>query len=71
MEPAEKVFFQLLHKDANIAEQDAKADANLVHGFDSHKSAGMLWLRRTGISENARELKKGEIRASLALPKNR
>ena len=67
---AEEDFFKSLDEDAIVAEQDAKANANIVHGFDSHKSAVVPWLRRTGIAEHIKGLKKDEIHASFALPKN-
>jgi hypothetical protein len=51
LKPAEEDFFKSLDEDAIVAEQDAKANANIVHGFDSHKSAVVPWLRRTGIAE--------------------
>ena len=53
-----------------MAEQDAKANTNIVHGFDSHKSAVVPWLRQTSIAEHIKGLKKDEIHASFALPKN-
>jgi len=45
-------------------EEDAKAAANIVHGFDSHWSAIVPRLRRTGIEEYIRGLEKDEIQAS-------
>ena len=51
-------------------ERDAAEEANKVHGFDGHKSAVVPWLKRTGIAEHIQDLKKDEIRASIALPKN-
>jgi hypothetical protein len=69
LDPGEAGFFKLLDKDATIAEEDAKAKANVVHGFDSHRSAVMPWLRRTGIEEHTRGLKKDEMHASFAIPK--
>jgi hypothetical protein len=65
----EQDFFKRLENDAAIAEEDAKAEANLVHGFDSHRSAVVPWLRRTGIEEHTRGLKKDEMHASFAVPK--
>lgn len=65
-----KDFFRLLDADANVAEEDAKTQANIVHGFDSHKSAVVLWLRRTGIADHIQGPKKDEIQASFALLKN-
>jgi len=63
-------FFRQLTKDAVTAEEDAKAEANTVHGFDSHRSAIVPWLRRTGIEEHTRGLKKDEVHASFAVPKD-
>ena len=62
-------FFQLLDQDAAVAEEDAKAEANIVHGFDGHRSAVVPWLRRTGIEEHTRGLKKDEMHATFAVPK--
>jgi hypothetical protein len=63
-------FFRQLTEDAAVVEEDAKAEANIVHSFDSHRSAVVPWLRRTGIEENTRGLEKDEMHASFAVPKN-
>jgi hypothetical protein len=63
-------FFRQLDEDAVTAEEDAKAEANTVHGFDSHRSAVVPWLRRTGIEEHTRGLKKDEMHASFTVPRN-
>ena len=63
-------FFEQLNEDAAVTEEDAKAEANLVHGFDSHRSAVVPWLRRTSIEEHTRGLKKDEMHASFAVPKD-
>jgi hypothetical protein len=39
LDPGEVGFFKLLDEDAAITEEDTKAEANIVHGFDSHRSA--------------------------------
>jgi hypothetical protein len=41
LDPGEAGFFKLLDKDVAIAEEDVKVEANVVHGFDSHRSAIM------------------------------
>jgi hypothetical protein len=69
LDPGEAGFFKLLDKDATIVEEDAKAEANVIHGFDSHRSAIMLWLRQTGIEEHTRGLKKDEMHASFVILK--
>jgi hypothetical protein len=69
LESGEAGFFKLLDEDAAVAEEDAKAEANTVHSFDSHRSAVVPWLRRTGIEEHTRGLKKDEMHASFAVPK--
>ncbi|KUJ17840.1 uncharacterized protein LY89DRAFT_747774 [Mollisia scopiformis] len=69
LDSGEANFFKLVDEDVAIAEADAKAEANIVHGFDSHRSAVILWLRRTGIEEHTRGLKKDEMHASFAVPK--
>jgi hypothetical protein len=70
LEPREQDFFKLLDEDAAAAELDAKAEANIVHGFGSHRSAIKPWLRRTGIEEHRRGLRKDEMHASDAVPKS-
>jgi hypothetical protein len=62
-------FFKQLSEDIVVAEEDAKAEANVVYSFGSHKSAIVPWLRRTEIKEHIRGLKKDEIYASFIIPK--
>ncbi len=69
LDSGEADFFKQLSEDVAVAEEDAKAEANIVHGFSGHKSAIMPWLRRTGIEEHTRGLKKDEMHASFAVPK--
>lgn len=69
LDSGEADFFGQLDKDAAVAEEDAKAEANIVHGFDRHRSAVVPWLIRTGIEEHTRGLKKDEMHASFAVPK--
>jgi hypothetical protein len=69
LDSREADFFMQLDEDAAIAEGDAKAEANIVYSFNSHKSTMVPWLRRTGIEEHTRGLKKDEIHASFAVPK--
>jgi hypothetical protein len=70
LDSREADFFTQLDEDAAIADEDAKAEANTVHGFGSHRSAVVPWLRRTGIEEHTRGLKKDEMHTSFAVPKN-
>jgi hypothetical protein len=35
-------FFKQLNEDVAVAEEDAKVEANIIHGFDSYKSAIVL-----------------------------
>jgi superfamily II DNA or RNA helicase len=69
LDSGEADFFRQLSEDAAIAEEDATTEANIIHGFDSHRSAVVPWLRRTGIEEHTRGLKKDEMHASFAVPK--
>ncbi|KUJ13131.1 uncharacterized protein LY89DRAFT_673228 [Mollisia scopiformis] len=69
LDSGEADFFKLVDEDVAVAEADAKAEANIVHGFDSHRSAVIPWLRRTGIEEHTRGLKKDEMHASFAVLK--
>jgi hypothetical protein len=39
LDTREQAFFKLLDTDVAVAEEDAKAKANLVHGFDGHRLA--------------------------------
>jgi hypothetical protein len=70
LDSGEVDFFRQLDEDAAITEEDTKVDANLVHGFDSHRSTIVPWLRRIGIEEYTRGLKKDEIHASFTVLKN-
>ncbi|KAG4428822.1 hypothetical protein IFR05_015699 [Cadophora sp. M221] len=70
LDSGEADFFKQLDKDVAVVEEDVKAEANIVHGFSSHRSAVVPWLRRTGIEEHTRGLKKDEMHASFAVPKN-
>ena len=69
LDSGETDFFRRLGEDVVTAEGDAKAEANTVHGFGSHRSAVVPWLRRTGIEGHTRGLKKDEMHASFAIPK--
>jgi hypothetical protein len=69
LDSGEADFFGQLDKDVAVIEEDAKAEANIVHSFDHYKSTVVLWLIRTGIEEHTRGLKKDEIYASFAMPK--
>ncbi|KAF4624950.1 hypothetical protein G7Y89_g13221 [Cudoniella acicularis] len=68
LDSGEADFFRQLDEDADIVEEDAKAEANIVYGFDSHRSAIVPWLRQTGIEEHTWGLKKDEIHASHVVP---
>ena len=70
LDAGEAAFFRWLDGDAAVAEEDAKAAANVVHGFDGHRSAVVPWLQRTGIVEHVRGLEKDRIHASIAVPRN-
>lgn len=39
LDAGEQDFFRQLDEDAATAEEDAKAEANIAHGFNSHRSA--------------------------------
>ena len=45
LDSGEKDFFKQLSEDIAVTEADTKAEADVVHGFDSHKSAIVPWLR--------------------------
>ena len=62
-------FFRQLGKDIVTIEGDTKAEANTIHGFGSHKSAIVPWLRQTGIKGHTRGLKKDKIHASFVILK--
>lgn len=66
----ELAFFERLDDDATAADRNAIEEADIVHGFDSHRSAVVPWLRRTGIEMHTRGLLKNEMFASFAVPTN-
>ena len=66
----EERFFQQQVKDVHHAKEDSKAAANIVQGFDSHRSAVMPWLQRTRIKDCLEGLNKEQIQASFSLPKS-
>ena len=70
LDSGEADFFEQLDEDAAVAEEDAKAEANTIYGFDRHRSTIVPWLRRTGIEEHTRGLKKDEMHASFTVPKD-
>jgi hypothetical protein len=51
------------------AKEDSKAIANIIHSFNSYRSTIVPWLRRTGIKEYTRGLKKDEIYSSFIVLK--
>jgi hypothetical protein len=61
-------FFHTQEDAIQQAERDAAEDADRVHGFDEHVSAVVPWLRETGIADHIRNLRKDEIRTSIAIP---
>ncbi len=69
MDLGEADFFGQLDEDIAIIEEDAKAEANIVYGFDYYRFAVVPWLRQTSIEEHTRGLKKDEMHASFAMPK--
>jgi hypothetical protein len=69
LDSGEADFFKLLDEDTAVAEEDAHVEANVVHSFDSYRSAVVLWLRWTDIEEHTQGLKKDEMYASFAVPK--
>ena len=70
LEPQEQAFFDVADADASMVADDIKTEGNRVHGFDSHRSAVVPWLGRTGIENHVRGLGKDEMHASFALPKS-
>lgn len=66
----EEKFFQQQVQDTLCAKEDSKGNANIVHGFGSHRSAVIPWLQRTGIKDCLEGLDKEQIQASFSLPKN-
>jgi hypothetical protein len=63
-----KQFFQAKRDDIKQAACDLVEAANLVQGFDKHRSTVAPWLRETGIAEHITGLNKDEIREAIALP---
>ncbi|KAM0271094.1 hypothetical protein ACHAQH_009227 [Verticillium albo-atrum] len=69
LDAGEASFFRSLDDDAKAADEDAKAGARVVEGFDGHRSAVVPWLGRIGIADHLRGLDKGEIQAAFAVPR--
>jgi hypothetical protein len=42
LDSGEADFFKLLNEDTAVTEEDAHTEANVIHGFDSHRSAVVL-----------------------------
>ena len=66
----ELAFFERLDDDETAADRNAMEEADIVHGFESHRSAVVPWLRRTGIEMHTRGLLKDEMFASFAVSTN-
>lgn len=64
---SEEAFFRAIRQDAVKALDDAQAGANVMHGFEGHRSAVMPWLQKTGIPDHVRGLVKDEMLSSFAL----
>ena len=62
------MFFQAQKKDIEKVASDLAEAANIVQGFDSHRSTVVPWLRETGIVKHIGRLKKDEIKAAIVLP---
>lgn len=63
-----QLFFQAQKEDVKKTVSDLAEAANIVQGFDSHRSTVVPWLRETGIVKHIAQLKKDEIKAAIALP---
>jgi len=62
-------FFATQRNDAHETRQDAQEAANIVEGFDRHRSTVVPWLRTTGIAQHVEGLRKDQIRAAVAIPR--
>jgi len=62
------LFFQAQKEDVKKTASDLAEAANIVQGFDNHRSTVVPWLRETGIVKHIARLKKDEIKAAIALP---
>ncbi|KAK3669171.1 hypothetical protein LTR78_010947 [Recurvomyces mirabilis] len=60
-------FFRQQEDDIQQAHHDASVAANMVEGFDSHRSTVLPWLQTTGIVDHVGGLKKDEIQAAIVL----
>jgi len=61
-------FLQAQKEDVKKTASDLAEVANIVQGFDNHRSTVVPWLRETGILKHIAQLKKDEIKAAIALP---
>jgi hypothetical protein len=62
------LFFQAQKEEVKKTASDLAEAANIVQGFDNHRSTVVPWLRETGIVRHIAQLKKDEIKAAIALP---
>jgi hypothetical protein len=62
------LFFQAQKEEVKKTSSDLAEAANIVQGFDNHRSTVVPWLRETGIVKHIAQLKKDEIKAAIALP---
>ena len=61
------LFFQAQKEDVKKTASDLAEAANIVQGFDNHRSTVVPWLREIGIVKHIARLKKDEIKAVIAL----
>ena len=62
------LFFQARKEEVKRTASDLAEAANIVQGFENHRSTVVPWLRETGIVKHIAMLKKDEIKAAIALP---
>lgn len=62
------LFFQAQKEELKKIASDQSEAANIVQGFDDHRSTVVPWLRETGIVKHIGRLKKDEIKAAISLP---
>lgn len=62
------LFFQARKEEVKRTAPNLAEAANIVQGFENHRSTVVPWLRETGIVKHIAMLKKDEIKAAIALP---
>ncbi|KAK4552367.1 hypothetical protein LTR86_010381 [Recurvomyces mirabilis] len=61
-------FFASQHLDIHQTQEETLEAANIVEGFDRHRSTVVPWLQATGIAQHVQGLRKDQIHTAVSLP---